>query len=64
MLLEGFSGKAGMCTQLIIVLCAELCFLFSLVVSMVSDVLDEALFVVVIAGIFVNVAVAVLFLTK
>jgi hypothetical protein len=31
---------------------------------MVSGILDEALFVVVTAGMFVNVGVAVLFLTK
>jgi len=29
MLLEGFSGTDGMCTQLIIVLCTQFYFLFS-----------------------------------
>jgi hypothetical protein len=64
MLLEGFSGRDGMCIQLVSAFFAEFCFLFSKLVSMVSGILDEALFVVVIAGMFVSVRVAVLFLDK
>jgi hypothetical protein len=64
MLLEGFSGKDGNCIQLVSAFCAEFYFLFSKLVSMVSGMLYEALFVVVIAGTFDSVEVAALFLAK